>query len=368
MKRLLCIVGGMNAGGAETFLMKLYRNIDRNKYQMDFCVSKQEKGFYDDEITAMGGRIIHTIAKSKNPFASFKSLYTIIKENEYDYVMRVSQHSLSALELVIAKMAGAKVLVFRSSNSKTMKGGLEGILHKAFMFLPRIVPTVKIAPSIPAAEFMFGKNAVKKEKVIYLNNGIPIEKFLFNESSRKNIRSELGLSDNFLIGHIGRFCVQKNHEKLIDIFFNVRQKREDAHLILVGEGELELDIKRKVEEMGIKDRVHFLGVRRDIPELLSAMDVFVFPSLYEGMPNTVIEAQANGIHCVIADTITQEVKITNNVTMLSLDEDMKIWVDCILKENSRVKSTENQEKLFSQGYDISNVTEVFIKSVFEAKI
>ena len=364
MKRLLCIVGGMNAGGAETFLMKLYRNIDREKYQMDFCVSKKEKGFYDDEIIAMGGRIIHTVPKSKNPIASFKSIYNIVKDNEYDYVMRISQHSLSALELVIAKMAGAKVLVFRSSNSKTMKGGLEGFLHKIFMFLPRIVPTVKIAPSIPAAEFMFGKNAVKGGKILYLNNGIPLEKFSFNENSRNNIRLELGLEDNFLVGHIGRFCVQKNHDELIDIFVKIKGKQQDAHLILIGEGELECKIKRKIEEKGIKDQVHFLGIRRDIPELLSAIDVFVFPSLYEGMPNTAIEAQANGVPCFISDQITPEVRLCSNVHMLPLGNE-EIWSDAILQKSYRVKSEINSEKLRKKGYDIGKVSEDFINAIFK---
>lgn len=365
MKRLLCIVGGMNAGGAETFLMKLYRGLDKSKYQMDFCVSKPQKGFYDDEILSMGGKIYHVKAKSKNPFASFKSIYKIVKENNYNYVMRVSQHSLSALELLAAKFGGAKVRVFRSSNSKTMKGGLDAFLHRIFKFLPNCVANVKIAPSIPAAQFMFSKRNIKRGNILYLNNGIALDKFSFSSENRKKIREELGLIDETLLGHIGRFAPQKNHATLIKIFSEYAKTNSEAHLMLVGEGELEDDIRNQIKQLGIADKVHFMGIRKDIPALLSAMDVFVFPSLYEGMPNTVIEAQANGLPCIIADTVTPEVVICKNVTMLSLS-DLNSWVNAI-DSAKRVPSNRNQESLRENGYDIDNVCQIFVKAVFEKK-
>lgn len=366
MKRLLCIVGGMNAGGAETFLMKLYRNFDKEKYQMDFCVSKLEKGFYDDEILSMGGKILHTTAKSKNPFASFKSIYDIVKRYDYKYVMRVSQHSLSALELLAAKLAGAEVRVFRSSNSNTMKAGLSRTLHIMFKFLPKIVANVKIAPSTPAAEFMFGKKSVEKGEVIFLKNGIPLEQFTFNDRLRYKVRNEIGIKNELLLGHIGRFSDQKNHTELIDIFVEVVKSVQDAHLMLIGEGELEVEIKNKVNNLKLSDQVHFMGVRKDIPALLSAMDVFVFPSLYEGMPNTVIEAQANGVPCMIADTITSEVKMCKNLSMLPLGMN-SIWKDKIINEAVRIDSKINQKQLCKQGYDINKVCNDFQYTVFERK-
>lgn len=364
VKRLLCIVGGMNAGGAETFLMKIYRSLDRSKYQMDFCVSKQEKGFYDDEILSMGGKIIHTTAKTKNPIASFKSIYNIIKSNHYKYVMRISQHSLSALELFAAKMGGAEVRVFRSSNSKTMQSGLNAFLHRVFKFLPKSVANVKIAPSIPAAEFMFGKNCIKRGEVLFLNNGIALDEFSYNQTFRQSVRQELGLKDELLLGHIGRFTTQKNHKFLLQVFKNTLQKRPDAHLILVGEGELEKSIKDEVELMGLVDRVHFMGIRKNINAILSAMDIFVFPSLWEGMPNVVIEAQANGLPCVISDTITSEVKICPNVTLVSLNNTDQ-WVDKLVNDSNREASENNQKLLRERGYDIKQVSDIFINSVFE---
>lgn len=362
MKRILCIVGSMNAGGAETFLMKIYRKLNREKYQMDFCVSKSEKGFYDDEILNMGGRIIHTVPKSKNPIASFVSIYNIVKKYNYKYIMRVSQHSLSALELLAAKLAGAEVLVYRSSNSSTMGGGMSNVLHKMFRFLPRLIANVKIAPSLPASEFMFGEKLTKRGEVIFLKNGIPLNEFTYSTKARKKIRDEINIKDQLLIGHIGRFSHQKNHEKLVEIFYEVKKYKKDAHLMLVGTGELEVSIKNLIHSLKLDDSVHFLGVRKDIPDLLSAMDVFVFPSLFEGMPNVIIEAQANGVPCVISDTITSEVKILENVTILPIQKKDE-WTKHILTMK-RIDSIKAQKELKKQGYDIETVVEAYVSSVF----
>lgn len=363
MKRLLCIVGGMNTGGAETFLMKIYRSLDRNNYQMDFCVSKPQKGFYDDEIIELGGRIIHTVPKSRNPLASFFSIYQIVKKNQYDYVMRISQHSLSAMELLAAKLAGAKVRAFRSSNSMTMEGGISFKLHQIFKFLPNIVANVRIAPSRAAANFMFGGKKVQKGEVFLLKNGIPLETFSYDEQAAKSIRSELGIGNQLVLGHIGRFSAQKNHEYLVDVFTMVLKEDPTAILMMVGEGELEDSIRQKLVDLNIMDNVRFMGVRKDVPSLLSVMDVFVFPSLYEGLPNTVIEAQANGLPCVIADSITSEVSICSNVERLPLAQIEK-WKDAIFA-SKRNSDKENQMVLRENGYDIQDVATEFVNIIFE---
>lgn len=363
MKRLLCVVGKMDAGGAETFLMKLYRTLNRDKYQMDFCVSSTSKGFYDDEIFSMGGQIFHISAKSKNPLASFKSIYKIVKDNNYERVMRISQHSLSALDLVAAKLGGATERIFRCSNSNTMKGGTEKLLHSIFKFLPNVVPNIKIAPSVPAAEFMFWKKTVQNGKVLFLKNGVPIEQFSFNLDGKKRIRAELGIQDELVLGHIGRFTHQKNHRFILEIFEEILKTVPSAHLILVGQGELEGNIRKQVELSELTGQVHFLGLRKDISEILSAMDVLVFPSLYEGMPNVVIEAQANGLPCVISNTITSEIKICENLHMLPLDN-TSFWKDAILNKSKRLNSNINQECLKNSGYDINNVCTIFENTVF----
>lgn len=366
MKRLLCIVGSMNAGGAETFLMKMYRALDREKYQMDFAVAELGKGFYDDEIISMGGNIYHIMPKSKGVLKNFNDIRRLIKDNNYNYVMRISQHSLSGLELLAAKLGGAKVRIFRSSNSNTTSNSkLNQILHKLCMFMPNIFSTVRIAPSTEAAEFMFGDGCIEQGKAELLPNAIDTNTFKYNEMLRKHIRNEFNIDTNKLVvGHIGRFNQQKNHKFLVEVFAEVLNKKPNALLMLVGDGEKKSDIKEQIKKLGIEESVIFTGVRSDVPALLSAMDVFVFPSFYEGMPNTVIEAQATGLPCVIADTITKEVKITDLVIFLSLKYETAKWANVINDYNKKADRINYNRKLDHSEYNITNAVEKFTKVVF----
>lgn len=363
LKRLLCIVGSMDAGGAETFLMKIYRNLDKSKYQMDFFVYTQEKAFYDEEILSMGGRIYNSVPKTKSLFKSFTNLKQIVENEKYDYVMRISQHSLSVIELIAARVGGAKTLIFRSSNSATGGGKINTLLHYLFVWLPKIVPTIKIAPSTEAAEFMFGKDSVIKGRVHLINNAIDVDRFNFNKKGRDAIRKELNLEDKFVVGHVGRFNYQKNHTFLIDIFSEIHKTNSNSVLVLVGKGELENKIKEKINSLGLENDVVFTGVRQDVPQIMMAMDIFVFPSFYEGMPNTLIEAQATGLPCVVSDTITKEAKITNLVRYMSIDTNPINWAEAVLetKENQR----ENLKHIFvDKGFEIKSVTRLFERLIF----
>lgn len=365
MKRLLCIVGGMNTGGAETFLMKVYRALDKTKYQMDFAVAIQKEGFYDQEIVSLGGRIYKITPKSKGLFKNFHDIKKTVKINKYNSVLRTSQNSLSALELLAAKQGGAKIRVFRSSNSNTVSSSrFDGIIHRLFMFMPRKFANVKIAPSTEAAEFMFGKRNKKDQKICLLHNGIDLNVFHYNEQSCMNIRKELNISEKATVfGHIGRFSLQKNHMFLLEVFKEISLKDEHAIFMLVGGGELELKIKEKAEELGILNKIIFTGIRSDIPALLSAMDVFVFPSFYEGMPNTVIEAQATGLPCVIADTITKEADITGLVDYVSLQETASTWAKIALQKLN-IPRKDTKEDFIKNKYDVESVAKEFVSLVF----
>ncbi len=362
MKRMLCIVGGMNAGGAETFLMKVYRALDKTQYQMDFAVAVKEKGFYDDEILSMGGKIFHIIPKTKGFLKNFFDIKRIVKENGYKSVLRTSQHSLSALELLAARLGGAKITIFRSSNSDTTTGNhLDQLLHKICMFMPRFFANVRIAPSTEAAEFMFGKNSVKNGVAQIVCNGIDLDYYKFDDFARKKIRHELGLDNCFVVGHVGRFNEQKNHEFLVNVFFELQKKRNDARLLLVGKGELESKIRELCCSLGINDKVVFTGVRSDLSALYSAMDVFAFPSLYEGMPNTVIEAQACGLKCIISDRITKEADLTSSVSYLPIKEnDIQVWVNEIGNRMNRFIDIGD----VPSDYDMKNVVIKFQEFIF----
>ncbi|WP_027639087.1 glycosyltransferase family 1 protein [Clostridium cadaveris] len=364
IKRLLCIVGGMNAGGAETFLMKVYRALDKTKYQMDFYVSVKEECIYDKEIIEKGGIIFHSVPKSKNPIKSFCNLLRTVKKHNYQYVMRVSQHSLSALDLLAAKLGGAQKLIYRSSNSQTCGRKVNRIMHKLFKWLSIMVPNVKIAPSTEAAEFMFGKNCVKNGKAKIIKNAIPVEKFAFNQAKRDRIRMSLGIENKFVIGHVGRFNNQKNHSFLLDIFSEVYKKNKDSVLLLVGNGELEKDINKKVKLLGLEDKVIFTGVRSDVSDIMMAMDIFVFPSLFEGMPNTVIEAQATGLPCIVSDKITKEAKLIDIIKYKSLNDKASEWANVIL-DDIRIERESMKKYLVDKGYEIESVTRELEKLIFK---
>lgn len=363
VKRLLCIMSNsMNRGGAETFLMKIYRQIDRTQYQLDFCIPNTKKGVFDDEIISLGGKIHYSSLKKDGILEAFKSIKKIVKENNYEYVMRVNEHSLSVIDLIAAKCGGAKNLIMRSSNANS-PSSTKRILHKAFLFLPKTIPTVKFAPSTKAAEYTFGKNCIKKGKAHLLHNAINVDNYLFDENERKRLRKDLNIEDKFVIGHIGRFMHQKNHGFLIDIFYEITKQCNNAHLVLIGDGSLKAEIEEKVKNLKISDRVSFLGVRNDVPKLLSAIDVKLFPSLFEGMPNTVIEAQASGLHCVISDTITKEADITGLVDYMSLNADAKTWADKALQYQSYERKN-MKDVYIENGYDIQSAVNKFIELVF----
>ncbi len=367
MKRLLCIVGAMNAGGAETFLMKLYRAIDKTKYQMDFCVNVSEN-FYAKEIEALGGKI-HIIPSKSESFVKFKKALTaLIKENGYKSVLRVSSNGMGFMDIKIAKKAGAEVLAVRSSNSSDGDGLKTAIAHKLGRFLYGKYVNVKIAPSDLAAKYTFGEKAYQNGEVHILHNAIDLSFFCYTQDGRAEIRKEFSISEkDVLFGHIGRLNQQKNHSFLLDVFKDILSKTPNAKLMLVGKGELEEEIKEKAKALGIDERILFTGVRTDIPKLLSAMDCFVFPSFYEGMPNTIIEAQSTGLPCIIADTITREANITDLVEYLPLDAGSQMWAKKCIEASEKPRVIDIKEAFLENRYDIETIVSDFESLLFESQ-
>ena len=366
MRRLLGILSGMNAGGAETFLMKIYRNIDRSKYQMDFCINFPQKCFYEDEILSLGGRIYRIPSKSENIKEFKKQLFELVKTENYKYVLRITSNAMGFLDLKIAKKAGARVCCARSSNSSDGQGWKTKLAHIFGRTLYGRYVDVAFAPSDLAAVYTFGKRSYQNGKVSILNNAVDLNVFRYDISAREDIRNAFDIKKHTkVIGHIGRFSEQKNHNFLLDIFKNIKEIDNNTVLLLVGEGPLKGQLEEKAKNLGITDNVIFAGVRSDIPALLSAMDVFVFPSLYEGMPNTVIEAQATGLPCLIADTITKSAKITPVIEYLPLSASADIWAKSALeKTNSERMDT---HRIFREkGYDIRSAAQRFIQIIFKA--
>ena len=354
MKRILCILSSLNAGGAETFLMKIYRALPNDLYQFDFIVSIAD-GCYTKEVLDRGGKIYKIPERSQDFKGALKGIKNIVKENKYDTVLKLGEHSLAVLDMIAAKRGGAKVLAVRSCNAPTDLSFKWRYVHSFFRPLLNRITNVKIAPSQLAADFLFGKS----NKAVLLHNGVDLNIFRFSLQDREDIRREFGITDRFVVGHIGRFNEQKNHRYLLEVFQEILKVRSDAVLLMVGTGALENQIRSWVCELGLENNVIFAGQRLDIPKLLSSMDVFVFPSLYEGMPNTVIEAQATGLPCVIADTITREANITGLVQYLPLHLSVSDWAKTAVDAAMQPRR-DTAADFRDHGYDITCVANNFL--------
>lgn len=362
LKRLLCCASSMDLGGAETFLMKQYRQLDRDKYQMDFCVNTEEEGAYDKEIESLGGRIYRIPSKTETLSGSLKALKRTVRENGYERVLVNSVKPGTALELLAAKAGGAERLIYRSSNTQVNGGAKQKLLHYTIGLLAHTVPTVKFAPSTPAAEFCFGKNCVEKQKATLLPNAIDTRVYRYSEESRKETRDSLGIGDRFAVLHVGRFTRQKNHGFLLDVFDEIMKREPDSQLLLVGGGEDDEKIKTKIRALGCADRVMFLGKRTDVPQLMCAADCFLLPSLFEGMPNTVIEAQACALPCIVSSNVTEEANITSCVEFAELI-DPASWAKAALKYKG-AERTDTSAQIKAAGYGIEEVSARFIELCF----
>lgn len=364
-KRLLVIVSVLDAGGAETFMMKIFRSLPE-EYKMDFIVSANN-GFYEQEVLALGGRIYRVPLRTKHPITTFKAIYDVVKKNNYTHILKLCDTPIGLYDLLAAKLGGAKVLCVRSCNSNTSESKLRSFINDILRPFLNCFTDVKLAPSSLAAEFTFGKNEVKKGNVHFIHNAVDLDVYRYSEENRIHVRNEFNIAESQLVvGHIGRFNQQKNHKFLIEVFAELLKKVPNAVLMLVGKGEKRAEIEQQITELGIEKSVIFTGVRSDVPALLSAMDVFVFPSFYEGMPNTVIEAQATGLPCVIADTITEEAGVTDCVHFKSLADSAEEWahtalsllVDCKAERACYKKQMQNA------GYDIESSVKQVISLIF----
>lgn len=339
----------MNRGGLETMLMNYYRQMDRKKVQFDFMVHRAEEGHYDKEILELGGRIYRMPQiKPGNYRLYFRLLDEFFKEHmEYKVVhSHINENSSFVLR------AAKKVRIpCRIAHSHLSDLGID--IKLPFRIYARLTmknnPTNYFACSKKAGQWLFGNDIATSKKMKVLNNAVNVSEFKYNETTRNNIRKELGIGNELVIGHIGRFNKQKNHEFLIEIFKAILQQRQDVILLLVGDGHLRPTIEKKIVNLGLSSRVKLLGVRSDISKLMQAMDLFLFPSLFEGLPVVLVEAQAAGLKCVVSDAITFESDVTGRVEYISLDKSPEYWTKQIL--SSTYEHVNTSEKLKESGYD-----------------
>lgn len=352
MIRVLHVVGKMHYGGMETFIMNVYRHIDREKVQFDFLVHYEEAGEYDDEIRRLGGKIyVMPRTVPQNYFIYKKALLKFFTEHREYKIIHGHLHSVAYIYHDIAKRTGDRVCITHAHNNGYDKN-LKGITGYYTALIAQKYTDVFFGCSNEACEKFFPKAIKQGKKMIVVKNGIETEKYKFSAEIRDEVRRELGTEDNYVIGHIGRFSPQKNHKFLLSIFSEILKKRPDSKLVLVGKGPLENEIRNLADELSLKEHIVFLGARSDVPRLLQGMDAFLLPSLYEGLGIVLVEAQAAGLKCFTSSNVSKEAEVTDLLDFLDLNQSAEYWADKVLSSVSYNRGDKTKD-IVSSGFDIS---------------
>lgn len=350
--RILQIVPNMHAAGLETLIMNLYRNIDKNKIQFDFLVHYTERCFYDDEIEKMGGNIYRLSFREDGNLKKYiKDLNDFFSKHHYK-IIHGHMASTAFFYMNVAKKHNVPVRILHSHNTSTEKT-LKGFVKHQMLKLSTIYANVFFACGQKAGEFLYGKR-----KFEIINNAIDLNKFKKDKKSGDELRKRLNIKNEFVIGHIGRFNTQKNHEFIVNLFEKFVENNQNSKLVLVGEGELEENIRDMVTSKKLNDKVIFFGVTKDTNAVYNMFDVFLLPSLFEGLPVVGIETQAAKCRSILSDKITTEVKVTNYIEYLPIDrkDSISIWCDALeqICSDREIANEDVSKELTDNGYNIIN--------------
>lgn len=326
---ILCVLNHMDFGGIEAVVMNYYRNMDKSKIQFDFAVCEESVLPQRNEIEKSEGRI-YLLPKIAHLLQYNNVLRKIMKEKKYE-IVHCHMNTLSVFPLFSAFFAGTRVRICHNHSTADKGEGGKTLLKYFLRPFNKVFATDYFACGEHAARWMYGNRTYNAGKVHVMPNAIEVDRFRYNFDGRNQLRKKLGISDKFVIGHIGRFMYQKNHEFLIEIYAEIHRQKKDTVLLLVGEGELECRIRDKVRRLGLEDSVIFYGVSDTVNQLYQVMDAFVFPSFYEGLGLVAIEAQAAGLPVYASDAVPKEVKVTPAFRYMALTETAKVWAAEILK-------------------------------------
>ncbi len=333
-------------------VMNYYRHIDRSKVQFDFVVHREERGAFEDEITAMGGRIFRMIPLRPYSIPKYKKQISDFFDTHHDYRIIHGQCSESGYFFYKEASKRGIPVIIAHAHSSHVKFDLKLIFRTWMKYKMRPYLTHYFTCGKEAAKWLFGEK--RAEKAIIQPNAIDTIKYAFHQELRFSIRHDLGISDGTkVICHVGNFVKVKNHRFIIDIFNEFHKEHEDSILLLVGNGTLQKQIKDKTRRLGMFDSIKFLGVRNDVDMLLLAADAFLFPSTFEGLPVSLIEAQCTGLPCLISKNIPPEVVITDLVESLSLKEAEKTWANLLWEMAEKKHDRTNYPHIITEaGYDI----------------
>lgn len=369
MKRILQVFPGLSRGGLETFVMNVYRCLDKSEYQFDFLVNR-ENGDYREEILSYGGKIF-VVPQAVNGWRKYsKALDEFFKNNVGVYsAVHLQASSLSNITtLYYAKKYSVPVRIIHSHSTAVGKKGLIRYCHLLIHYFSKPfvnkVATHFVGCSYKAIDWLF-KGTPARKKAILIKNGINTELYTYNPIVRKEIRDEFNLGESMVMGHVGRFSPVKNHGFLLEIFKEILKLRPDSFLMLVGDGPERDNIILKAKSLGVYDRIIFTGMRSDVNKMLQAIDIIVMPSLYEGLPMSLVEAQASGLPLLLADTISRQSKLTSDVVFKSLNDTPRSWAQETISLINKHYRTDTSLIIKNNGFDITDTVDR-LKSIYNS--
>jgi len=367
MIRVLQVFGRLGRGGLETFVMNLYKAIDKAQIQFDFLLTSPG-GEYETEAKSLGARIFYTNARALGLRQYKIALDTFFAEHSGEFqAIHVHASSLSSIEpLVYAKKYGVPIRIIHSHSSSVKRNLKTRLIHQVLHLINktriRSLATHYWGCSDKALDWMYAYTGIRS-KAIMINNGIETSKFTFNVQVRDEVRNEFELANQFIVGHVGSFIHVKNHSFLINLFSVLLKDISDAKLMLIGDGELRYDIIKQVQSLGIENSVILTGSRGDVNRLLQAVDLLIMPSFFEGLPVSLVEAQAAGLPILASNTISNDVAITPNIKFLSLKEGLSVWLEAIKNIHKDFVRQDSTEYIVNAGFDI-NQTASFVCDIY----
>lgn len=353
MIRVLQSVSNMDRAGIETMLMNYYRHIDRQQIQFDFIVNKAKPGDYDDEIRRMGGRIFQSPGLNPLHYPQYlRFVQDIVMQNPEIKILHAHNEAMGLYALNGAKHAGIKVRIAHAHNTRIIRDYKWPLKMLCKQFLPSAATDLWSCGRDAGIYFFGQKNWETRGRIIH--NAIETDTFRFDPAVRTRMRQRYGLTDKVVLGHVGRFNVQKNHTRLLTIFAAFRRLQPNAVLVLIGEGELEAAVRAQAEALGLTDSVLFAGLQSNVSDWYQMMDLFLMPSLFEGLPVVGVEAQASGLGCIFSDAVPGEVLLSGCAVQCPLSASDAVWAGTILQMLSQCSDrAQGAEVVRRAGYDIS---------------
>lgn len=350
MIRILQMIGSLDVGGSQMMIINLYKKINRDEMQFDFIIDHKEQLYFEKEIKQLGGKVFYIPSIKSEKITNVRQKWENFLKKHPEYkILHSHVRSYASVYIPIARKYGLKTIIHSHSTSNGK--GISAIVKRIMQYPLRFQADYFFSCSKEAGEWLFGKKVVNGEKYHMLQNAIDVQKYMYDENQRKKSRVELKIEDNTIVFmHIGRLHEAKNHFFLLEVFAEYQKKYKNSVLVIVGDGELRNGIENKIQSMNLNSNVKMLGARKDVPNLLQAADCFLFPSKWEGLPVTVVEAQAAGLPCLVSDTVTRDVNVSELVKNLSIKNGIEPWINAM--ENLKFDRKDVSEDIRMAGFDI----------------